>query len=440
MFIRSINLRPTPRSTSAFDDANRLDRAISVGALSPGGTRLLTFTRGRIDLWRCSLELIEHLGGWEAGLTWAEFIDEQRLLVVSEGSIYCLECDPVKIVWAYPKAAQTNPGLSANGRYAAIISGLKLKVIDLQKSQEYAEIEPGFTGNWRAIPTCAAFNPNGESLALCCDGAVEVWDLATRQRIRQITVPSSKNSSVQWVGDDLLLCGLRYFVDVLQNQVVWQLGPCRLTHPRAIGFDHMWFWSGEEYAWRLDLPPAELRRRLAVTSTTPAAELKLKPGSAVAIDLDLSFSEKALRIIQDSYRTQIEKNRWTESARPEYVIRATVQQMEPETRVFHREVFPFLTQPVANITFRPTTSVVEIVDRTDGDRVIWRQEQLNHPDRRTPVLRANFTPQQAVDETCQPNTNFFSDVMLPTSLSPAATVQAQTGRTVVGAFGPDESK
>ncbi len=231
-------------------------------------------------------------------VTWATFLDANRVLSVSSGGTL--------VLWTLPKCKATyvaedafvgSPVLSPDRTLVAGFDGRGLRVLDAETGALKGEAAaPTGLGN-RAEMKAAAFRPDGLELAgLFQNGTVVRWDLKAGTVASQfaVGVPVA-GTALEWAGKDHVLLDNRLMVDLGSKRVVWEYVGGQVG---ALGPDgRHWLVVrgilGQESGRlaSMEAPDPSLEKAEALMAD-PKSRAILRPGFKVSLQLNLNGPPK----------------------------------------------------------------------------------------------------------------------------------------------------
>ncbi len=271
-------------------------------AVSPDGSMLLlreAAARDRLDVYAASAKPVagwrpyEKESGDDRAVTWADFLDANRVLTINAGGTLALWSVPeCKAIYAVDDAFQGAPALDAGRKLLAGCNGTQLRVLDAATGLVLGASEVKKGRGPRIEPKAVAFRHDGARVAAqFSDRSVTAWDLATGQVAAEyrpgVPLPGS---ALAWEGDDHILIDNRSLVDLRSKRQVWEYAGASAG---AVGPDgRHWFAArgvaGKEGATLLplDLPDAAAERAETLMAD-PKAPSVIRPGARVGVRLDI---------------------------------------------------------------------------------------------------------------------------------------------------------
>jgi len=225
------------------------------------------------------------------------FIDKDRLLTFGR-RVVLWDCETAAAIYSFPISDRITPAISPNANQIAVASGEQVYIVDVKDGSVLGAIDSD--SSIRNL----AFSNSGQFLAglNSISGEVWVWDLAAQQKVREFSAPASSFSNLQWVGDQYLLVDSKYLMDVELRATVWKYEPVGKI---ISGRDGRFWLSAKSRLTPVKLPHKNLDPLTA--KFVPDDLLILKPGTEVAIELDLPFPPAQQKTIRDRLVGSLEK-------------------------------------------------------------------------------------------------------------------------------------
>lgn len=254
---------------------------------------------------------------------WAAFVDDQHLLTINSESVlihWDLTGPVPKSMWQVSLSRHgAIPTFSPTRKYLAAFDPKGLVFLDPLTGTLLARLpEPGVFGG------DIAFRDDGKQLATLADGhAIHIWDLATGNLHREVTIPrGAAGAPIAFVADNSLLLGTGgHLLDLDRRIILWRY-EIPYYDPPASGQ-----WAGRYWQYiapdKSDSPllasaalPHEEAIQLA--STLKADDLLLiKPGVTVSLEVNIEATEEQRKQVIDSLKSKLQKNQITVADAPQ---------------------------------------------------------------------------------------------------------------------------
>jgi hypothetical protein len=397
-------------------------------AIHPNGSTLLTMSRevgtgesNRLDVWQVAggrLESVQHFAPYakesvsDRDIQWADWVDERHVLSLSRGNQLVLwELPAVSAIYSIQLVQACRPALSPGRKQLAVVTAAGTEIYDSLTGQLLGRL-----GNEAGMFPRLAFRPDGRQLAAVSSYRLEVWDVDSGTKFRDIpTTPSGDNARVLWLDDNYLLIDAAYLrlVDLERRIVLWDfvrggLGDKSVFNARAGCF---WY-PGEDSARRLGvyvpirLPHDEARQVAA--GLDPNAILAVRPGQSVSLEMNIDAPPEMQEELRRAIVDKLTKNGLRVSdGQPLTLVARTGQGRSYDVRYFG---FGAAGSSTVNVTEQ--TSELEFV--LDG-QTVWKAMTVAGPPYRV-SLKEGQSIDQAVSENTKPRLDFFRQAHLPTHI------------------------
>jgi hypothetical protein len=207
-------------------------------ALSDAGNQVLMrrdeFGQGnqdRLELWSVSksgitreLQWVPHDDQQHGGrdITWARFIDEERLATVSGGGMLTIwKASTAKPLYYLRIQGACRPAISPDGKYLAFATDKEIGVLDLAAGEVVA-MQPAPKEHF-PFPVFA-FTPKGTRLVCASFDRIYVWDVATGALYRDIPLAGTQihiGEHLLCPSEDHVFVGNSLLVDIESQAKVW---------------------------------------------------------------------------------------------------------------------------------------------------------------------------------------------------------------------------
>lgn len=259
----------------------------------------------RLEVWKLNDEKISKLLAWlpyeyervgpGRDVTWAEFIDDERLLTCnSSGRV---------IVWKYPEIRPTSafdtshgciPALSSDRKLLAYSTGTAVGVMDITRQKVLAQQDV----KSKLESPKMAFSPTAKKLACVAQDVISVWDVASGKL--EHTIPGEGTAlmgQIEFVDDGFVLVGKSCLIDLENELKLWTYQGAE--HVQAVdGAAIFVFNNWQEKPGAIvptELPHAAAKDLMQKALTQPE-DFALHEGTAVRIDVnsitDVTFRER----------------------------------------------------------------------------------------------------------------------------------------------------
>lgn len=275
-----------------------------VADLSPSGKLFVCTDPNapqRIDVWFANDG--KHLVGFvpaedpKAKLEWLGFIDDQRLLTLDKnGKLTLWSIAEAKALYQMQTACLV-PTFSPNRKILAVFLGTRWDLLDPMTGESRGAIGvttvTGMYGNGKV--SAFAFSPNGKRFAISGQAntrpVTAVGNLEDGKVTTMFPTPSISNGALIFCNDRYLLADHSRLIDLKQKMVVW-------TYINPLGgFRHsldgrLWQMKtvGQPTLQGVRLPDTATASVLAMIDQHDPAQVVLKPGMSLAIDLQIAPS------------------------------------------------------------------------------------------------------------------------------------------------------
>lgn len=315
-----------PRQVDVFDLASgqALGRVEVPGvqafaAFSPDGSRLLfqgAKDQRRLDVYSAADG--KHVVGWQpydkqAGelrsVTWAAFLDADRVLTMNKGGVLALWSIPAcRAEWIVGGEIQGAPALSPGRKSLATFRNGVLQFRDPATGEIQATAPAASPAGLGPKPEAKglAFSADGRAVAGLLNGTdLVVWDVATAKVANQFKSPAM-GSRVSWRGLAHVMVDERFLLDLRRQRKAWTYWG---GQPAAESIDgRHWFAAGQFHdnaslaALTLPEPRTE---QLATLADDPKAQGVLKRGSKLSLQFNLTGPPRDPDGFRKSFATQV---------------------------------------------------------------------------------------------------------------------------------------
>jgi WD40 repeat protein len=231
------------------------------------------------------------------------FIDKDHLLTINTDGNYALWDLSAKVrpIWQSLTTANKKPALSANSKYLATTVDGGIVIIETLSGKKAGFIVADDRQNG-----LLAFDPAGRQLVLVLHGQVRVWDLTTREQTYDFACDCPAFDQVVWADESTLLVDGKTVIDVPHRVKTW-------TYTGTpVGL-----FAGGRYLYVEDdnkncvlasgtVPNDEAR--MLVKSTSADELLAIKPGDAIALDVQMGAYQQSHDKVVAGLKKSLEAN------------------------------------------------------------------------------------------------------------------------------------
>ena len=335
-----------------------------------------------------------------------KFIGEGKLLTIGQ-NIVLWDLETAEDIYTIERVEKGSVGFSANNRRFAFQQGDSFYLADTLSGECLGYIPTTNSG-----ASMLAISQSGKFLGAMrkSDREVEVFDLETKDLVRQFTLAEPSFRSLHWVGDEYLLVDGRNLLDIALRVTVWNYHSAGLDGLGCTNDGR--FWSLDKELLRgIRIPERNLSKRLS--ELDPESLLVLQPGDEVEIDLNLPYPQDELDEIYDHLVSQLEDNGITVQQGAELKLTATQKKLKRESmevKDFHDH---FARRGTEKLSFSPTRVSVQLMK---GKESLWQRTSTYRPGHFIHLNRGE-SAQQAATRLSKANSSFFLKVKIPKKIS-----------------------
>jgi hypothetical protein len=423
---KSIHMERLNLTTGAIDAMMEWELKSAPIAISPTGQRVLSRAVGffpgqknRVDIWNLTgaplaakhLISFEPYKGKERGdsdVEWAILIDDTHALICSgKGELVMWEISDtaIKGIWRLAGGVGHGAALSPSRKHVALMSASGLIIVDVATGSVLSQIVGGRTANG------LSWSPDGKIVAGMSSGVLTTWDVEKGTFGVEIGLPPGvSGSGVDCVNEGFVLLGDHYLLDLATKQVVWKYeGAGKVTTHAGRA------WATVTDAQRVMLVPAELptdaaRKAAKANAANADANLLIKPGATVSLDIQLSGSQEQIKSATDAINAQLKQAGIKIADNQPVKVAARTEDGKTIERKWQVRNFG----PGAGLPTEETVSVTEKITRfyveSDG-KVAWEVRSVNAPSMVS--RKEGQSVADAVAAANQYNLQFLQTVRLP---------------------------
>jgi WD40 repeat protein len=363
-----------------------------------------------------------------ADVEWAEFIDNNHLLTMSEGGELAMwkvpEVEPLYVI----KARLSQPALSPGKNFLAVAVKEGIAILRTRDGEPVGLIPMKSDNSSGSI----AFRPDGKRLVLVQGGQwsrVRVWDLESQEIVRDFAVKGVSNSwstHATWTTEDHLLTGSTV-VDLVRRIPIWRY--TSLSDAWQFYGGKAWYVTGglardnQVLASAIVPPKASIE---AVAKLNPEDLLVIRPGMEVEVDLQGGNPED-LKMAHESVLKRLEENEMR--IVPQSKLRLVGRIQPGETKSMKYAVQkrtiggPFIPPPSFGHRFGSPSEPQQISEHSVTEQVLTLSFEIDgksvwkHEKRTTPpyslIVPEGKTLDQVLAEHMQQNAQTFGQIWVP---------------------------
>lgn len=404
--------------------------------LSPGATRLLTISEdasqknvARLDVLKFNQGVAaEELTWWpyatssefgEGEIEWCDWVDEDQLLTMNgKGTLvlWQLQGKNAKAVYQLDVSGNAMPALSPGRAQLAIATGSGAEIYRVTDGELLARFGDESAGS-RLISRLhrffgrggsVAFNRAGNRLAYVANGNISVWNTTNGKLERDFYCNNLNGSGLEWLDDGHLLVGGMDIVDLERRLIAWRYVNPLLASTSWGG----WRWLVLNSGNSVGIAPVKMLQPEVLAPANeldPDDVLALKPGTKVALDIQLGGEEQAKA--EAALRAAIERNGMEVVADSPIRISAQIVTGNSETKEYGRGFFN--QEQKEQVTTTEKRYEVEV--KIDGES-LWKQSSTMQSAGGPGIvsLKEGETAQQVIDrQNAERAAHFSFDAALP---------------------------
>lgn len=388
-------------------------------------------TKDRIDIWEVSGETLKHQlsfkpydtgkqHGWK-DVNWAKFVGANHIGTLGGDNRFILwETKSLKPVYAATLWAGSEPALSGQGKYLALITKDGAYVLESQSGNVVAKLagQPGY------FPKLS-FRPDGKQLACASFDRLTVWDMTTGQIASEVYYPQHMSpEEIYWPEDGTVLISAgsqMRLIDLEKKIVLWTYN---MGEPTAQFGGRIWsvlssHGDGKTLV-HVQMPDAAAKQMQASLSGKDL--LSLKPGMSVGVFINVALGEPDRVKIYNHILAQLKEAGIGVDQNSPISIEAATEQGETESvtyqsydRRFGPRFSPFGPRfgngdpgEKANVT----KLVSRLTIRENGKEILWEAKQIAGAPHMI-TQKEGQSLQQAINETTAPNVAYFLTLNMP---------------------------
>jgi hypothetical protein len=429
-----IHTDPFNTSLARLESVN-LKRRQSVGSstvvggvkncyLSPTGARVLFVAeegfhdrKVRLDVWAMNAgkpteqatwwPFATSKGGiWANEIKWAEWLDDEQLMLVNgEGTtvLWRIDGKTPRAVYQVDANGRCTPTLSPGHSYMALATprGVEIfRAIDGTLLARMSDVRPG--------AGAVAFNEDGSRLACVSGTSIYVWNAKTGKLERDFDCSQLRSGNLAWLDNNHLLVGGTDVVDIQRRLILWRYDAPNLPAD-TVG---PWRWMVMQSGNIFGLVPAQLLQEEVLAAgrdLKPDDILALKPGAKVSLDVQVGGEDQAKA--EAALRAAVEQAGMQVATASPLKLSARIVTGKSETKEYGRGFFH--RENVEQVTVTEKHYEVELT--IDGQSA-WKQTTTMQPGFTPSViwLKNGESAQQTVDrENAERSKGFGFNVSVP---------------------------
>lgn len=337
------------------------------------GTLYLHALQGQQVIPKAMWQPYQHDDGLHGDVVWVALVQDDALLTMNHGGQLALWRIPeIEPIWVARGKGDTRPGLSGGKRIVALPVSDGVVLLEALTGKKLGHLPADMSGSGACR---TAIDPPGERLALFCRRRCRVWQLDTRELVRDFPLPGNvMGEQLDWVGPEHLLVGGRHVVDVEHRIWLWEYQ--KLTAAARVAAGRLWYIAQGLNNDDFVLASASIPDAAAyqVASLQNADDLLVvKPGMTVSIELSLSAAQAERQAILDGLKSRladgglevVEKDGDLKLVGS--IRRGTTEDIE------YRSFGSF-----KSTKHKATSQILELAYHVDGE-VVWRYTSETHP-------------------------------------------------------------
>lgn len=277
--------------------------------------------------------------------------------------------------------------LSPDRRFLAMASDASIAIVDTQTGKHVGSLTSSMNGDSGERFSGLAFSPDMQRLAGSSRYGITVWDLNTGKEYRQFMHRGAQSEEeIAWI-DDYLLVDNSLLFDVERRILLWHYKTGRFGHgtKSTVQAGRLWYVPKAEknkpsYIGSAKIPHAAARK---MSERLGDAEdlLILKPGSELAVEVDVSAGDATPDAVRQAVTENLENAGFKVVEESEFVAVATCKALPSQEIKVNMSTDPMhrhrpRPQDIQTRTIVPHISRLEI--RHDGEEV-WAIGSLAQP-------------------------------------------------------------
>lgn len=203
--------------------------------------------------------------------------------------------------------------ISLDRRFLAMASDASIAIVDTQTGKHVGSLTSSMKGDSGERFSGLAFSADMQRLAGTSRYGVTVWDLNTGEQYRQFMHRGAQSEKeIAWI-DDLLLVDNSLLFDVERRILLWHYQTGRFGHGTKSTIQAGRFWyvpkaeeSKSSYIGSAEIPH-QAARKMAESLGDPEDLLLLKPGSKLAVEVDVSAGDATPDVVRQAVTENLQK-------------------------------------------------------------------------------------------------------------------------------------
>jgi len=326
------------------------------------------------------------------------FVDEKTVLTVSGDELASWDFATATCQWAMPVKGK-RLARSPDGKSVAAVTADGAVILDPAAGKVLGTLDSDF------VPGDLDFSADGKRLLGTGDGMLTVWDLTTGQRLYTLGLPAGVAGPLAAIDSDFALIG-PYLFDLNKKCPLWKY---ETQAPMAAA-------GGRVFSVYTDgkmrmLVSAQLPQPSAAAAAKAAkeAQMLVKPGSSVALDLQIDATDDQKQAALAAITRKLEAGGVKiDPASPIKLVARTDSKNSNKQYTFHG---PMFQQHTENVTLTLKTTTLSIVS---GDKTLWSVSRSAGNDPGFLVITHGETVQQHADKANANSGAWIADAPVPT--------------------------
>lgn len=343
----------------------------------------------------------------EANVEWAEWIDEQHILIQSgDGRLLLLDHKTGAAIWTLDASRSNVPALSGGKKYVLVTCDKFHCILETETGKPIGRLEMTESAPFSSN-ALLGFSPDGAEIAAFSGGWMQIWDAKTGtvQKTFYVGEIHSHRSKLIWLNEQYLLVG-GTLVALSQQLPIWKYTGIESTDAWFAGL----YWHAESpshrdksfHLWGIEIPHETMPK---LPTLADAQKFCVRPG--VDVSLNVESTVPGRDAVVDYVTKMLQKNGLNirQSADISLNVRLTTEvPKETEYRIFGRG---FTTEKVTYTPYKMSYTFEQ------NGKKLWEKNNSVGSPHMIMNRDANQTTQQYVDEQMKPKSDWFLKVVVP---------------------------